>query len=383
VVSVDLDGARRYLDDRAAKGFNSVIVNAIEHVFGPDAPRTIDGIEPFTVTGDLGMPNEAYFARLDEILDLARERRIVVFLVPAYLGYPDPNYPGFNRQPEGWFAELLDIGVERCRGYGEYLGRRCGSTPNIVWVMAGDRRPGDALEHVRAIANGIRIGGGSQLMTAHVEPEYPPVEQFPGDDWLELNQTYTYEIVHRHLLADYDRMPTRPFVLFETTYEGEHNASDLQIRRQAWWALLSGACGQFLGNFPVWLLPKGWEAALDSPGAIAMAHLIELFAPRPWWELVPDSDHRLVTAGLGEFRGLDYCAAAATPDGRLAIAYVPTARPIAVDLRILQPDAVSATWVEPATGRRTPSELYTTRAGQVFESPYPADSVLLLEAPVE
>src|SRR6266498_2487494 len=127
VVGVDEDGARRYLDDRAARRFNSVIVNLIEHVFAPDPPRTVDGIEPFTVSGDLTTPNETYFARVDRILEIAAERGIVLFLAPAYLGYPNPNYPGFNREPEGWFAELLANGVERCRKYARYMGRRYGS----------------------------------------------------------------------------------------------------------------------------------------------------------------------------------------------------------------------------------------------------------------
>jgi hypothetical protein len=381
LVSVDEDAAGRYLDDRAAKGFNAVIVNVIEHVFAPDPPRTVDGVEPFEVPGDLSTPNDLYFARLDRLVAAAAERSIVLFLAPAYLGYPDPNYPGFDRRPEGWFAELLENGVERCRSYGRYLGQRYGQAPNIVWVMAGDRRPGEAIEHVRAIAAGLRAGRAQQLMTAHVEPEFPPIEQFPDDLWLELNQTYSYEIVHRHLVADYLRTPVRPFVLFESTYEGEHNASDVQIRRQAYWALLSGACGQFLGNFPVWLLPPGWEGALDSPGAIAMAHLGNLFRARRWWDLVPDLDHRLVIAGIGELRGLDTCAASATLDGALAIVYLPTARPITVDLTRLQPPLVSATWVEPANGVRVAAGVLPTRSATVFVPPFQADAVLVLEAP--
>jgi hypothetical protein len=379
VVSVDEAGARHYLDDRAGRHFNSVIVNLIEHVFAPDPPRTIDGHEPFNVPGDLRTPNDAYFDHVDQILELAAQRGIVLFLAPAYLGYPDPHYPGFEGQAEGWFDELLHNGVDRCRAYGEYLGQRYGSTPNIVWVMAGDRRPAQAVEHVRAIAAGIRAGGGDQLMTAHVEPEFSPLEQFPGDPWLQLNQTYTYEIVHRHLQADYERLPVRPFVLFESTYEGEHNASQLQVRRQAYWALLSGACGQFLGNFPVWLMPPGYEPALDSPGARAMERLAELFSGRRWWELVPDANHTIVTAGLGEFRGLDYCTAAATPDGELALAYVPAVRPITVDLPRLRQHLIRTTWINPATGERTPGQIRTARVAQVFEPPFDEDAVLLIE----
>jgi hypothetical protein len=67
----------------------------------------------------------------------------------------------------------------------------------------------------------------------------------------------------------------------------------------------------------------------------------------------------LVTAGYGSFwsggvpsSGIsqnDYVAAASTPDGKLAIVYIPTSRTIAVDLARLS-GSVSARWYDPTTG---------------------------------
>jgi hypothetical protein len=380
LVSETLDGARDYLDDRAARGVNAVIVNLIEHLFAPQPPQTVDGIEPFLESGNLATPNDVYFDHVTDFLQLAVDRGVVVFLAPAYLGYKRPAVPGFGGQPEGWYAELLANGVERCRSYGRYLGRRFGSTPNIVWVMAGDRRPGAAIEHIRAIVAGLReAGAAEQLMTAHVEPEFSPVEEFEDDNWLELNQTYSYEIVHRHLRADYERAPTRPFVLFESTYEGEHNASPLQIRRQAWWAITSGACGQFLGTYPVWLMPPGWRDSLNSPGAIAMSHLVALVRPRRWWQLVPDFEHRLLVDGVGEHRGLDYCSAALSADGRLGLAYLPSTRPIKIESSLL-PETFQATWIDPATGVNVDGGLHFRSGLLSLGPPFQDDAVLLMEA---
>src|SRR5260370_18336112 len=112
----------------------------------------------------------------------------------------------------------------------------------------------------------------------------------------------------------------------ETSYEGEHNASRAQIRRQAYWALLCGATGQFLGNRPIWLFDPGWERALDAIGSQDMARLLTLFRSRPWYALAPDDKHQVVVDGLGEFNGLDYLAAARSPDGGLVMAYVPSSR---------------------------------------------------------
>ncbi len=380
IVSTDLAGAERYLEDRRRKGFNAIIVNLIERLFAPDAPRTVDGIEPFTIPGDFGTPNEAYFARAEAIVRIAAAKGITVFLTPCYQGYRDPGYPGFHNQPEGWFAETLANGVDALSEYGRYVGRRLGHLANIVWVMSGDRCPGVAIEHMRAMQAGI---AGTEpvphLSTAHVNPECSAVEEYGGDAWLTLNQTYTYGIVHRKLLDDYNREPARPFVLFESSYEGEHDSSALQIRRQAYWALTAGACGQFLGNYPVWYMPPGWEAGLDSQGALDMTRLVALFRPLRWWELVPDQDRRFVTAGLGEANGLDRCTAAVTADGRLASVYLPAARPITVDLGVLAGRLVIARWYDPRTGAWHPAGAHAPRQPLVFEPPAAGDWALVVE----
>src|SRR5919198_3082123 len=61
IANLTLDDAIRYLDDRRAKGFNTVLVNLIEHLFSKDPPRDLAGREPFSTPGNLGTPNDAYF----------------------------------------------------------------------------------------------------------------------------------------------------------------------------------------------------------------------------------------------------------------------------------------------------------------------------------
>ena len=66
-----------------------------------------------------------------------------------------------------------------------------------------------------------------------------------------------------------------------------------QIRRQAYWALLCGTCGQFLGNNPLWhfdgpglyAVKQTWQEALNSPGSRDISRLASLFQPIPWHEL--------------------------------------------------------------------------------------------------
>ena len=167
VSALTREEAEQYLANRAAKGFNSIIVNLIEHKF--NGPINRYGKPPFTIPGVLSTPNEAYFEYADWCIGKAGEFGIQVFLSPMYLGYPNAS------DDEGYYHEALAAGVEGCREWGRYLGRRYAKFDNILWQMGGDRNPGQALDHVDAIVAGIKEFDGRHLFTAHVHPECSPV----------------------------------------------------------------------------------------------------------------------------------------------------------------------------------------------------------------
>jgi hypothetical protein len=365
------DEIAHYLADRQAKGFNAIIVNLIEHKF--NGPINRYGQAPFDAPGDLTTPNEAYFEHADWAIRKAAEHGIQVLLAPIYLGYANPA------DDEGWFYEALATGVEGCREWGRYVGRRYAGFDNILWLMGGDRNPGQALDHVDAVVEGIKAFDERHLFTAHTHPECSPVVEYAQGGWVDVNNTYSYEIVHRKLLADYHRQPVRPFFLIESSYEGEHNASAVQIRRQAYWALLCGGCGHFFGNNPIWGFNHGWQDAMDAQGSRDMVHLKALFASRPWYHLEPDAAHCVVVDGLGEYRGLDYATAARTCDGGAVIAYLPTARTVAVDLARICGATVQAWWFDPRTGQAQSIDAFPASGRQSFTPPEEGDWVLVLD----
>ncbi|MBN1402802.1 MAG: glycoside hydrolase family 140 protein, partial [Anaerolineae bacterium] len=361
----------RYLADRQARGFNAIIVNLIEHKF--NGPLNRYGQGPFSVPGDFTRPNEAYFAFADRCLELAGAHGIQVLLAPIYLGYAG------GADDEGWYHEALAHGVEACRAYGRYVGERYGRYDHLIWLMGGDRNPGAALPHVNAVVAGIQEHDRRHLFSAHVAPESSPAVEYGPGGWLTLNATYSYNIVHRMLLADRNRQPTRPFFLIESTYEGEHNATPLQVRRQAYWAMLCGACGQFIGNRPMWGFFEGWEAALDSQAAREMVHLRALFVSRPWHRLVPDQQRELIVGGWGELRGLDTLASACTDDRRVAIAYLPSARAVTVDLAQMVAECVSAWWFDPRSGEALWAGEFLARGQPTLAPPADGDWALVLD----
>jgi hypothetical protein len=164
-------------------------------------------------------------------------------------------------------------------------------------------------------------------------------------------------------LAEYYRKPVRPFVLIESTYEGEHKSDPAEIRRQAYWSMLGGACGQFFGNNPIWhfdgpgLFPTQltWIESLAAAGSRDMACLRNFFAGLPWPELIPEHDHEVVTDGYGKDTAT--ALTARTPNGKLTITYLPStgthSRELTVDTAAFV-GPVLTRWYNPANGGFAP-----------------------------
>jgi hypothetical protein len=371
ISALDEAEVERFLANRADKGFNALIVNLIEHHF--NGPLNRKGEHPFLDPKDLSTPNDSYFDYAEWALRKAAEYGFVVLLAPLYLGYRNPA------DTDGWFHEARSGGANRCYRYGRYIGERFAGLNNLIWMMGGDRNPDGVVNEVNSLIQGIKAFDKRSLFTAHAHPEELTPEQYGWDGWLDLSGTYTYRIVHKRLLMDYNRRPVLPFVLMESTYEGEHNASPVQIRRQAYWANLCGATGQFLGNRPIWLFDPGWEAALESQGSRDMVHVKTLFTARPWHDLIPDQRHVVVTGGLGEFNGLDYLAAALTSDGGTLIAYLPSARTITVDLAKISGESARGWWFNPRTGEAQQAGEFPTRDQIQLTPPTEGDWALVLD----
>ena len=102
----------RYLEDRRKRGFNSIIVNLIEHKFCTAPPKTRAGLTPFTQVGDFSTPDPDYFDFAHKVVKKANERGIVAWLFPAYLGYGGGD--------EGWFREMKASGRAHLRTYGRF-----------------------------------------------------------------------------------------------------------------------------------------------------------------------------------------------------------------------------------------------------------------------
>jgi len=360
-----------YLEDRRTKGFNAVLVNLIEHEF--NGPVNQEGELPFVKKGDFSTPNEAYFKHADWVINKAFEKGIVVFLTPAYIGY------GCGSQ--GWCEEMIANGPEKMREYGRWIGKRYHSFPNIVWVAGGDfdaHKLSGAYEAMNAMVEGIKETDLVHPFTSHCDRGSSAMDCY-NSVWLDINNTYSdCNNTARRSLNDYNRSPIKPFFYIEGIYEGE-GASEVCVRSQAYWSILSGSTGHFYGNNPIWFFKSGWKNALNAPGGSSLTYLYNLFLSRSWYLLVPDQTHQVLTAGYMNIGSVDYASAALTSDNHTFIVYLPSRRKITVNLSRLSGVSSRAWWFNPRNGNAQLIGEFTNNTSVDYTPPSSGDWVLVVD----
>ncbi len=391
-----------YFADREAHGVNAlgwIDVECAGHDYPTNAEATTsDGIRPFTgfVSGgtdfthyDLSKPNEAYFVRLDHIVQLAANHHLAVFLDPM--------------ETIGWLATLRNNGVKAAYAYGQYLGNRYRSFRNVSWINGNDFNlwtvPSDD-DLVQAVAKGIRSVAPGQLQT--VELHVRTSSSFDDPRWIpliELNSVYTYSPTYIQMLHSYNQTPVAPAYLVEAHYDLEDVGTPPDygtpnvLRREEYWTMLSGGTGQFYGNAYTWSFKDGWQSNIDTPGVEQIGYWKSFFSSIRWQDLVPDQDHSVVTAGFGSFGDVDtkvsasdYSTAAKTSDGSTVVVYMPTVRAITINMSTMRGPA-KARWFDPSNGtfQDVAGGPFINNGSQQFTPPGKnhdgdGDWVLLLEA---
>ncbi|MBS0560683.1 MAG: DUF4038 domain-containing protein [Proteobacteria bacterium] len=418
IAKLSPDEADAFMANRARYGVNtlwmSLLCNQAEDCRADAA--TADGIAPFLEPDDLATPNEAYFARADALVRRAGAYGMTVLLDPI--------------ETSGWLPVLRANGLDKAFAYGRYLGTRFAGTANIIWMSGNDFQtwtdPADD-RLVQAVARGIRSVDREHLQTA--ELNYTSSGTLDDESWaplIGLDAAYTYLPAFAQVMKEYGRPDFRPVFLVESNYEFEHlpftdGGSPPNMRRQNYWAMLSGATGAVYGSGYDWRLRPGWKDHLDTQGIRELRLLKAFFSSRRWFDLVPDRDHATLTSGygwldawkgglfvhsadwphwasrladsirrrtdLGSIAANGYVAAARTPDGTLAVAYLPEARRVTVDMgRLARP--ARARWFDPTDGtyRDAAAGAVPNSGERTFRPPGKnaagdEDWVLVLEAP--
>jgi len=368
--NLTFEEAMRYLEDRRARGFNTLLVS-VPDAYDPDGQATFPpdryGNHPFDAD-DWTRPVEAYWAHVDRVLRRTEEMGFLLLFAPAYLGCCS----------DGYEAQLARNGEAKALAYGRWIGRRYASLSNLVWVHGGDRNPFVVGREVAAIARGIHESGAKQMHTAHWTSNAAGFDYFP--ELLDFDTSYTYGPVAWRVLYDRARHPAQPTILVETHYEndfGRRTAED--VRAYPYRAVLAGAAGHLFGNKPLWFCGRGWEAALGLAGSRYMEIARRLLESRDWWRLVPDVEHQVVVAGQGDPGGDDGAQVAVAPNGDTLVAYLPSRLTLEVRLDRLSGKAVRGYWCDPRTGAATAIGPFPREGVRAFQPPAEGDWLLVLD----
>lgn len=392
-----------YLSERALKGYNAILINLVDNVYSNNRPKDFYGNVPFN-GADFTNASPTYWARVDQTFSWAAVRGITVIADPAFVGYN-----GSAGYCESYRASSQDV----LRAYGEFLGNRYKHFSNIIWLIGGDA---DAIDNnvqskLHALASGIRSKDSVHLITTENYRGTSSVDIWSETSWLDLDALYLLpSAIPAKANVDY-KAGHYPVFLLEDWYEGEHSITDLEVRKEGYWAILSGCTlGRVFGNYAVWNFSwsrnttEPWKPQLGSPGSVAQAWLGKLFRSREHWKLVPDVDHTVMTGGYGSRgilssardvlrtwvgRGSQRAArtlsvAARTSDGQTIIAYVPNghATSITVDMRkIIDPGGQArGWWFNPRDGSTTLIGTFAARGTRDFTPPSANDWILVIDS---
>lgn len=376
--------ADEYFALRVSEGFTAIHLHAVTKEVGP--VKNVNGDEPFAPIDDILKPNEAYWRHVDSVLEAAEKRSLLAAVSALWIRWG-------GRDKEGWRNQLT---AANAGAYGEFLGKRYTARKNIMWIVGGDDNPHEDRAGIALMAQALKKSAPHHLITVHNQPEHSSAAFFANESWLDVNAAYTYREVAPHVLAEWTRPyangKPKPIFLVESGYEHESNdqrgGAAHRVRRQAYSAILSGALmGHAYGHREVWRFSGKWRDGVADVGSKQMRHVRDLFATRAWWKLHPDTVNELVPSRGDRVSpgDVNWAAAAGASDGSFAMVYLPTSRPVVVDVQKVA-TTLKAAWFDPTDGSRQPASGNPWRETSWKEFTPPAknaggdaDFVLLLE----
>lgn len=399
--------AEHYLKQRSEQGYNVVQAVALAELEGLSVPNAY-GMTPLLENDegrfdptkpDVREGEYDYWDHVDYVIDTAAAYGIYIALLPTW---GDKYNVMWGKGPD-----IFD--PSNAAQFGEWIANRYKDRSNLVWVLGGDR-PLNELRHfeiVNGFAEGIRRGGGGRhLITFHPMGGSSSSKHVHHEEWLDFNMIQSGHgdpVVtnYKHVQADYERQPVKPTLDAEPCYE-DHPISfkpengyfdEADVRKAAYYALLSGAFGHTYGHHSVWCMSQGqlsstytdnpgayiimsWKEALNRPGANQMKHARSLMESRPLAERRPDQ-----SLLHSNYEGANYIAAARGE--RYAFIYSPHGLAVQVQLESLPGEQLRASWFDPRTGENTDAGVHRNEGILTIKPPTSGrgqDWVLVLDA---
>ncbi len=290
------EDAEVYFRNRAEKGYN--VIQAVM-VYATEGMKDCNMMP----VSRLDVESEAYWEHCDRVIRLAAKYGLYMALLPTW----------------GWIVKRGLLNEENAERYGRFLVDRYGAYDNIIWLLGGDIKAAGFEKVYEILGRTLKAGMPDTLIGFHPFGRCTSTLWFPQADWLDFhmfqsghrrydqctmgawddtaNETAMFgEDNWRFVLHDH-AISNKPVVDGEPSYEqmpqGLHDPSQpywqaRDVRRYAYWSVLSGAAGHTYGDNCIISFYDGcqkgvtygardhWQDALHHEGSGQMQYLKDL-----------------------------------------------------------------------------------------------------------
>ena len=379
----------QYLEDRKQKGFNVIqvmVIHDVSHavnIYGDSAFIGNNPAHPKINTGNRVLNNKAYgfWEHIDYVIEKAAEKGLYIAMVPIW----------GNNIKSGLVTQSQAV------DFTNFLTAKYKHKTNIIWINGGDIKGTDSLNIWKAIGKTLHKNDTSHLITFHPRGRSSSSEWFHNENWLDFNmfqsghKDYSQDTLEPRIgednwkfcIHDYNLKPVKPMLDGEPSYEriphGLHDTLAAQwtaddVRRYAYWSVLSGACGFTYGHNAVMQFYKPgtkgaygckepWQKALNDSGAKEMIFIKSLLLSEPYFDRVPDQS--IIAKDQGE--KYDYLVASKGKD--FAFIYTCNGRVIPLNLGKISGKQIIARWYNPKNGNYTLIGPYSNKGVKEFYPP--------------
>lgn len=358
-----LADARIYLKNRKEKGFNVIQATLIHSMPGEEGSSL--------AAAKKDVLSEAYWEHCDQVVKMAEELGLYMGLLPTW----------------GSIVKSKILNVDNVDRYAEFLGRRFGNCPNVIWILGGDIRGSEGLDVYPKFGRRLKELTPDKLIAYHPFGRTASSQWFHQEDWLDINmfqsghrrydqaslgewddnavkEEFFGEDNWRYVERDRAKEPAKPTLDGEPSYEqipqGLHDPGQpywqaCDVRRYAYWSLFQGAAGHTYGNNAVQQCYTGdgngnygvrevWQEAIHHEGSGQLKHLVNLMRSVDYMTGRPAEE--LLLSGQKEkydrvsvFAGVDFI-----------FCYDYTGHGFTLDLSSYQGRHLEVWWMDPVSG---------------------------------
>lgn len=356
----------QYFAERSRQGFTAVQAVALAELEGLTKPNFY-GRLPLCMTNDMLDPTKpdtggeySYWDHVDFVVNLAAKRDMFLVMLPTW---GDKFHLCWGKGP-------VIFNEENAYTYGAWIANRYKDKWNIIWMLGGDRKLEEPHRKIiDAMAAGIRSVDTNHLITFHPPGAQDSTDYLLDAAYMDFHTAQTSHSIDRcyqieEVMKKMATASEKPYLDSEPRYEGHPACFDAEIgyfwdaadvRQNAYWSVLSGACGHTYGHHSIWSMtrtasgyfPYTWKEAITQDGAEQMGFVKALRMRRAYASLQPAQELLVENfTGMGRM-------AAAKGEG-YAYVYTPLGAPFTVNLESFTgAKCVRGLWFNPRTGEET------------------------------